>query len=271
MAVNKLLDYVNNQLEKKRLSHIFLLETNDITRCYKDVCEVIKKINCPHTYNLDCHEDCNLCYLIDKEELPSMIKVEADGATIKKEQIINLKEKLMFKAVYTLYNTYIILEADKLNASSANTMLKFLEEPEENIIGFLITTNALNVMTTIKSRCQIFRLFYDEKASASEEVQNQAIVYLKDVIQQKGLEVNKLELDREALTNLFTCLLDMVKKEVINKTLHKETSLNLNIEMDKLVKIMELVEKILQKIKYNVNLDMLLDSFYIEVGRIING
>ena len=45
MAVNKLLDYVNNQLEKKRVSHIFLLETNDITKCYKDVCEVIKKIN----------------------------------------------------------------------------------------------------------------------------------------------------------------------------------------------------------------------------------
>ena len=37
------------------------------------------------------------------------------------------------------------------------------------------------------------------------------------------------------------------------------------------VKMMELIENLLQKIKYNVNLDMLLDSFYIEVGRIING
>ena len=37
------------------------------------------------------------------------------------------------------------------------------------------------------------------------------------------------------------------------------------------VKMMELIENLLQKIKYNVNLDMLLDSFYIGVGRILYG
>ena len=265
MVVNKLLDFVNKQLEKNRLSHVFLLETNNILKCYKDVCEVIKAINCPHSYKQECQEECNLCHLIDNESLPSMFKVEADGATIKKDQIINLKEKLFYKAVYTKYNSYIILEADKLNAASANTMLKFLEEPEENIVGFLITNNIENIMATIKSRCQIFRLFYEENNAVNEDIQTLAQKYLDDVLAQKGLVVNRLSLTRDEVTSLFTSLLNIVKDSVINKN-----NLSNLVTEKKKVKLMVLIENVLQKIKYNVNLDMLLDSFYIEVGCIIN-
>ena len=265
MVVNKLLDFINNQLEKKRLSHVFLLETNNTLKCYKDVCEVVKYLNCPHSYNRDCKQDCNLCHLVDNESLPSLFKVEPDGATIKKEQIINLKEKLSYKAVYTKYNSYIILEADKLNASSANTMLKFLEEPEENIMGFLITNNIENIMVTIKSRCQIFKVFYDEENIINNDMQSIAQKYLEDVILQKGLEVNRLSLVRDEVTSLFNVLLNIVRENIINGN-----DISYVTKKEQKIKLMTLIENILQKIKYNVNLDMLLDSFYIEVGCILN-
>ena len=40
-------------------------------------------------------------------------------------------------------------------------ILKFLEEPSEGIIAFFITTNLDAVLSTIKSRCQIVNVFYD--------------------------------------------------------------------------------------------------------------
>ena len=49
---------------------------------------------------------------------------------------------------------FIIYNAEKLNTSSANTILKFLEEPEENIIAVLTTDNRYQVLDTILSRCQ---------------------------------------------------------------------------------------------------------------------
>ena len=56
----------------------------------------------------------------------------------------------------------IIKETEKLNASSANTILKFLEEPEDGIIAILLTDNRYHVLDTILSRCQILSLKENE-------------------------------------------------------------------------------------------------------------
>ena len=41
--------------------------------------------------------------------------------------------------------------AEKLNGSSANAMLKFVEEPTEGILGFFITNNKDVIIPTIKN------------------------------------------------------------------------------------------------------------------------
>ena len=48
-------------------------------------------------------------------------------------------------------------------------ILKFLEEPAENVIAMFITTNIDSVLSTIKSRCQIINLFYDSEINYEEE------------------------------------------------------------------------------------------------------
>ena len=32
---------------ENKLAHAFLLETNDINRCYKDILSLLKQLNCP--------------------------------------------------------------------------------------------------------------------------------------------------------------------------------------------------------------------------------
>ena len=45
MVVAEKLSIIINQYEKNKLSHAFLLETNNITKCLDDVKSIIKIIN----------------------------------------------------------------------------------------------------------------------------------------------------------------------------------------------------------------------------------
>ena len=45
-----------------------------------------------------------------------------------------------------------------MNDYSANTILKFLEEPSSDIIAILLTTNRFNIISTILSRCQFLSI-----------------------------------------------------------------------------------------------------------------
>lgn len=52
----------------------------------------------------------------------------------------------------------IIKDADHLNASSANILLKVLEEPPQNVLFILTAPSSANILGTIRSRCAQFTL-----------------------------------------------------------------------------------------------------------------
>ena len=49
---------------------------------------------------------------------------------------------------------YIVSRADRMNSSSANTLLKFLEEPDGDVTAILLTDSYQSMLPTIRSRCQ---------------------------------------------------------------------------------------------------------------------
>ena len=82
--------------------------------------------------------------------------------------------------IFSKYNIYIINQCDKLNSSSANSLLKFLEEPEDNIIGFFITNSKMNVISTVRSRCQEYSIYYDKESKDYKYLDN-IVEYLNSV------------------------------------------------------------------------------------------
>ena len=62
------------------------------------------------------------------------------------------------KSVSSEKKVYIINGVENLNIAASNSILKFLEEPEENIIAILVCDNINNVLETIISRCQVINL-----------------------------------------------------------------------------------------------------------------
>ena len=282
MFENPILNELVKRYREKKLAHAYLIETNNYDKALQDLKEFIKIINCPEEYKKKC-EKCNLCNLINKDNLPSIKIIEPDGASIKKVQMEELKEAFSTKPIYSRYNTYIIMNAEKLNSSSANSMLKFIEEPTDGIIGFFITNNKDVMIETIKSRCQSLILKYENKnivesLGINAEDYNKYLeiipVYLKK-IESKELINNKKELltiypERKDVANIFQIIFSIYYENFL-KMNNKEYNQNIaNIyeikeQSANLIKKLNIIMGIIQNLSYNVSIEQALDKFAIEM------
>ena len=57
---------------ENKISHAYLIETNNIDKCFLDLKCVVKQIFCSEAYKENCNE-CNICSLVDQEFLPSFV------------------------------------------------------------------------------------------------------------------------------------------------------------------------------------------------------
>lgn len=258
---------------ENKLPHAFLLETNDYNKCFNDIISFIKLINCSYEYKDKCNRvDCNLCNLIDNNNLPSLIVVDSDTLSIKIDQINDLKNKFSTKPVFSKYNIYIIKQAEKLNASSGNALLKFLEEPTDDIIGFFITNNSERVITTIKSRCQTLVCNYDINDNyIDDEMLDQVKIYLNSIYKNnEDIFYNKKMIDlydnRADWELFFKKMLYYIRDCYFNKRKDKIKILK-EISDKNIINIMVLIEDILKYIVSNVNIDLVLDKFVIEMRK----
>ena len=140
---------------KGNLTHAYLFDLNNNVYAEKMVLAFVKSILCTDHVDKDEYNNCYKCKRIEEENYSELKKIYPDGQFIKKEQLDELQKSFSTKALESNYRIYIIYDADKLNVSAANSLLKFLEEPEEGIIAILLTNNSNNVLKTISSRCQI--------------------------------------------------------------------------------------------------------------------
>ena len=121
---------------------------------------------------------------IDKE------KNQTTKPLIRIEQIRNIKDFLGKKSIQSTKKFILIENADLLNESSSNCLLKTLEEPTNGV--FILLTSRLNLLLdTIISRCQTIRF----KPSSYQE--------LKQILEQSKRDATDLLSDSEIMENLI--------------------------------------------------------------------
>lgn len=144
-----------NSIIKNKLSHAYLINTNGYHKGFDFAKAFAKYLLCPNNETVS-HE-CSVCHLIDNNSYSEFKVIESDGLWIKKEQTDELQEMFSMKSL-SGRKVYIINGVENLNISASNSILKFLEEPEEGIVAILITDNIYKVLGTIVSRCQVINL-----------------------------------------------------------------------------------------------------------------
>lgn len=272
--VNQNLNQILEHFHENRLSHAFLIETNSQEQTLQELKQILKEINCEQEYKIDCNY-CNLCHMIESENLPSLVIIRPDGQTIRKEQVMDLKKKFATMPIYSKFNMYLIMNAEKLNLSSANTLLKFLEEPETGILGFFLTNNKENIIDTIKSRCQIITCFYDKREGIDDLTYQLTIELMTEIhlSKDKAFLYNKDKvgsLSKDKLQKIFCEMIEVyfyyyqqiIKKLEIEKYL--EVSFLKKKKPDYLMKQLNIVQRLEEELNFNVNLNMILDRLVIE-------
>lgn len=286
---NEFLKIYNNYCNKKN-SHAFLIVTNNIDKCIDELIVLLKKIYCTYEYELNCKK-CNLCNIIDKGNFPNIKLIEPDGTTIKKEQIKNLKYAFSTNSQFSELNTYIIKNAEKMNKESNNSILKFLEEPDSNIVGFFITNNKNNILDTIISRCENIVINYDvskisDEIGLSEKMYNEMLQLLREYLYELEVEKSKsILINREIILSEYTEKIDIINiikiifkiynnalynKLQNDKILFENFDYIYNQNYKTLKKKNDLLVDILNQLNFNVNIELVLDRFIIEIGEINN-
>lgn len=162
-----------NIVANNRLSHAYLFETNNYSKKDDFIKAFVKYLMCPsHHLKQDESINCKVCGQIDSNNHIELKIINPDGLWIKKDQLIDLQKTFNSKAIEGNVRVYVINEAEKLNQQAANSILKFLEEPESGIVAILVAENIKNVLSTIRSRCQIISLNNSNQSYKEEYMQN---------------------------------------------------------------------------------------------------
>ncbi|MBR2066759.1 MAG: DNA polymerase III subunit [Solobacterium sp.] len=100
-------------------------------------------------------EECEHCRRIAEGEYGDVIVIDGREKSITKEDIDGIQERFSKTAMEegNGERVYIIRNIENATIAAQNGLLKFLEDPKENVIAILTTDNINRILPTIKSRC----------------------------------------------------------------------------------------------------------------------
>lgn len=114
-----------------------------------------KAINCHHQQDGEPCNQCEICQAITQGKLGDVIEIDA-ASNNGVEEIRDVRDKAKYAPTVADYKVYIIDEVHMLSKGAFNALLKTLEEPPQNVIFILATTEPQKIPATIISRTQRF-------------------------------------------------------------------------------------------------------------------
>ena len=291
---------MTNAIINNKISHAYLFDSNGNPDAFDIVLSFVKEI-----VLLDCDDfsRTNVIKRIDDGNYLDVVCIQPDGLWIKKNQIIDLQNEFNKKSIEGRKKIYIIKSAEKMNVQTSNSILKFLEEPIDDIIAILIVDNINLVLPTIISRCQVIKLnkreFSDSSISNFRYLFNsfkylnysddKISEFISDVIEfvnffennnldtiifEKSLWHNKFK-DREddllAIELMINFYYDLLKYITNNKALFYKDKISEIDSISKINSISSISKKIYvldgvkNKLLKNMNINLLVDKMIIDM------
>lgn len=303
VAYNIMMNAINNN----KLSHAYLFDSNGNSDVMNIVLSFVKIIIC-----MDKKSDEEILNIFDRIDNGNYIDVkiiEPDGLWIKKEQLLDLQSEFSKSAIEGSKKIYIIKSADKMNIQTANSILKFLEEPVDDIIAILIVDNINLVIPTIISRCQIIKLNKkkyeessllnfsnlcnntkyrclsdDEKRQFIDDVINfimmiensglDTLIYTKNIWHNKFKDRNDNIMAIELIINFYYDVMKFISNLKINFFKDKIEYIENVSKKNSLISVakkIEILDEIKNNFKRNLNINLLVDKLIIDMCGDKNG
>ena len=201
---------LQNGIKKNRTAQVYLFDGAKGTPKMQAAMYLATMLLCD---NHNACGECLNCKRLEEGVHPRLFIVEpskSEGVgslpSIKKEQIAQLEKEFTFSSIEKGPRIFIINDIDKATLSSANTLLKFLEEMKDDCYGILMTENLASVLSTIKSRSQVLTFDMIDKTT------------LQNIYLSKGID-NELARVISTITNNSLEGIELAKSEDLNNVI----------------------------------------------------
>ena len=284
---SKILSMLKNIISLKTIGHAYMFSGVDGVGKMILAKQFAKAILCNDSKDWYCG-DCESCKVFDAS--PDFEIIEKEDDLIKVDAIRKLGDSIMLKPTVSNRRVFIINDAESMNESAQNALLKILEEPPSYATIILITSNKERIIRTIKSRCTIFEfsklkeeelksIFADEKISKEmlEFSNGSAGKYLKlkDSSYIDSLLVLEDALSKNNLLDINRIFSEFKKIKTIKEDINDILDLmivklgsDLKSNSSKKIEQIELIEEVRSNIKKNANFEDSLDYLAIRLWEI---
>jgi len=170
---------LRNQVKSKKISHAYIFSGTRGTGKTSSAKLFARAINCLNPKDGEPCNECEVCKSILEGNTTDVVEMDA-ASNNSVENIRQIRQEVIYATIDVKYRVYIIDEAHMLTTSAFNALLKTLEEPPENVIFILATTEKHKIPVTILSRC----LRFDFDRLSEEKIANR----LKYICDKEGIK-----------------------------------------------------------------------------------
>ncbi len=192
-------------------SHAYIIEGAEGSGKHTAALQIAMAILCAKKGKNDETLPCGSCPSCSKIEAGYSTDVQyvnrGSAATIQVDVIRNMLQGVSYPPDDGDYKIYIIEEAEKMNDKAQNALLLTLEEPPAHVIFILLTTDALSLLETIRSRAHIIKT---ESLSAPFILENLKKLRSSGKITERDEE--KLKIAASASSGSLGCAITLCNK-----------------------------------------------------------
>lgn len=146
---------LENSLLTQKYAHAYLLNGEKGTPKMETAILLAQSILCTEGNGFAC-EICDTCVRIKNHTYTDCRYIDGETTSIKKNDILELQEEFNKTAVEMGgKKVYIMNYAENATPDALNSLLKFLEEPTNDLLAILIVEQIDRLLPTIISRCQM--------------------------------------------------------------------------------------------------------------------
>ena len=166
-------------VEQGKISHAYLFSGPRGTGKTSVAKIFAKAMNCPNQKDGEPCNDCYICKAITEGSLEDVIEIDA-ASNNGVDEIREIRDKSTYAPSMAKHKVYIIDEVHMLSTGAFNALLKTLEEPTENVVFILATTELHKIPATILSRVQRFEF----KSIKTQDI----IAHIEWILEQEGID-----------------------------------------------------------------------------------
>lgn len=142
-------------VEQEKISHAYLFSGPRGTGKTSVAKIFAKAMNCSNQVDGEPCNNCYICQAVTDGSLEDVIEMDA-ASNNGVDEIREIRDKSTYAPGLARYKVYIIDEVHMLSTGAFNALLKTLEEPTQNVVFILATTELHKIPATILSRVQRF-------------------------------------------------------------------------------------------------------------------